>query len=121
MVIGSTNTGTATISIILVIPFYSPVCACWHTQITESMIIRKADVCLIVHALGLYTRISQPCTYLDPRQKDAETISDILLRAASEPEFRNQLVKEPAKILEQYNISPEAKLIIRKSIVDLTQ
>jgi len=97
------------------------VCASWHTQITESMIIRKADVCLIVHALGLYTRISQPCTYLDPRQKDAETISDILLRAASEPEFRNQLVKEPAKILEQYNISPEAKLIIRKSIVDLTQ
>ncbi|MGB7952841.1 MAG: hypothetical protein WCF23_02575, partial [Candidatus Nitrosopolaris sp.] len=90
------------------------------TQITESMIIRKVDV-LIVHALGLYTRILQPCTYLDPRQKDAETISDILLRAASEPEFRNQLVKEPAKILEQYNISPEAKLIIRKSIVDLTQ
>jgi hypothetical protein len=85
------------------------------------MIIRKADVFLIVHALGLYTRISQPCTYLDPRQKDAETISDILLKAASEPEFRNQLVKEPAKILEQYNISPEAKLIIRKSIVDLTQ
>jgi hypothetical protein len=58
---------------------------------------------------------------LDPRQNDAETISDILLRAASEPEFRNQLVKEPAKIMEQYNISPEAKLIIRKSIVDLTQ
>jgi len=75
----------------------------------------------VVHALGLYTRILQPCTYLDPRQKDAETISDILLRAASEPEFRNQLVKEPTKILEQYNISPEAKLIIRKSIVDLTQ
>jgi hypothetical protein len=58
---------------------------------------------------------------LDPRQKDAETISEILLRAASEPEFRNQLVKEPAKVLAQYNISPEAKLIIRNSIVDLTQ
>jgi hypothetical protein len=58
---------------------------------------------------------------LDPRQKDAEMISDILLRAASEPEFRNQLVKEPSKVLEQYNISPKAKSIIRKSIVDLTQ
>jgi len=73
------------------------------------------------HALGIYTRILHPCTDLDPRQKDAEMISDILLRAASEPEFRNQLVKEPAKILEQYNISPEPKLIIRRSIVDLTQ
>ncbi len=73
------------------------------------------------HTLGIYTRILQPCANLDPRQKDAEMISDILLRAASEPEFRNQLVKEPAKILEQYNISPEAKLIIRRSIADLTQ
>ena len=59
--------------------------------------------------------------YLNSKQQDAETISEILLRAAGEPEFRNQLVKEPAKILEQYNISPEAKLIIRRSIVDLTQ
>ena len=58
---------------------------------------------------------------LDNRQKDAEVISEILLKAASEPEFRNVLVKEPTKVLEQYNISPEAKLIIRKSIIDLTQ
>ena len=55
------------------------------------------------------------------RQKDAEVISEILLKAASEPEFRNVLVKEPTKVLEQYNISPEAKLIIRNSIIDLTQ
>jgi hypothetical protein len=60
-------------------------------------------------------------TYLDSRRKDAETISEILLRAASEPEFRNQLVKEPTKILEQYNISAEAKSIIKTSIADLTQ
>jgi hypothetical protein len=58
---------------------------------------------------------------LDTRQKDAEVISEILLKAASEPEFRNVLVKEPTKVLEKYNISPEAKLIIRKSISDLTQ
>ena len=55
------------------------------------------------------------------RQKDAEVISEILLKAASEPEFRNVLVREPTKVLEQYNISPEAKLIIRNSIIDLTQ
>ncbi|MDQ4017729.1 MAG: hypothetical protein M3129_04230 [Thermoproteota archaeon] len=58
---------------------------------------------------------------MDTRQKDAEVISEILLKAASEPEFRNVLVKDPAKVLEQYNISPEAKLIIKKSIIDLTQ
>jgi hypothetical protein len=55
------------------------------------------------------------------RQKEAEIISDILLRAASEPEFRNSLIKNPADVLEKYNISNEAKYIIKKSIVDLTQ
>ena len=58
---------------------------------------------------------------MDNRQKDAEVISEILIKAVSEPEFRNVLVKEPTKVLEQYNISPEAKLIIRNSIIDLTQ
>jgi hypothetical protein len=58
---------------------------------------------------------------LDSRQKEAEIISEILLKAASEPDFRNELIKDPALILEQYNVSPEAKMIIRQSIVDLTQ
>jgi hypothetical protein len=58
---------------------------------------------------------------LNARQKEAEIVSDILLRAASEPEFRKRLINEPSEILEQYNISPEAKSIIRNSIVDLTQ
>ena len=44
-----------------------------------------------------------------------------LLRAAREPEFRNQLIKQPANVLEQYNISDEAKSIIKNSILDLTQ
>jgi hypothetical protein len=59
---------------------------------------------------------------LDSRQhKEAEIISEILLKAASEPEFRNELIKDPGIVLEQYNVSPEAKLIIRRSIIDLTQ
>jgi hypothetical protein len=58
---------------------------------------------------------------LNPRQKDAEVISEILLKAASEPEFRNILIRKPSEILDQYNISQEAKLVIRKSIIDLTQ
>jgi hypothetical protein len=53
--------------------------------------------------------------------KEAEIISEILLKAASEPEFRNELIKDPGFVLEQYNVSPEAKLIIRRSIIDLTQ
>jgi hypothetical protein len=61
------------------------------------------------------------CFYLASRQKEAEIISEILLRAASEPEFRNILIKNPSIVLEQYNVSPEAKLIIRRSITDLTQ
>jgi hypothetical protein len=55
------------------------------------------------------------------QQKEAEIISEILLKAASEPEFRNVLIKDPGVVLEQYDVSPEAKLIIRRSIVDLTQ
>ena len=59
---------------------------------------------------------------MESRQnKEAEIISEILLKAASEPEFRNELIKDPGTVLEQYNVSPEAKLIIRRSIIDLTQ
>ena len=60
--------------------------------------------------------------HLESRQnKEAEIISEILLRAASEPDFRNDLIRDPGVVLEQYNVSPEAKLIIRRSIIDLTQ
>jgi hypothetical protein len=52
---------------------------------------------------------------------EAEIISEVLLKAASEPEFRNELIKDPDIILEQYDVSPGAKLIIRRSIIDLTQ
>lgn len=61
------------------------------------------------------------CGYLDSRQRDAEIISEILLRAASEPEFRSSLIREPSRVLQEYNISEEAKAIIRTSITDLTQ
>ena len=57
---------------------------------------------------------------MNSRQKDAEIISEILLKAASEPEFRNMLLKDN-KILDTYNISVEAKSIIKKSIMDSVQ
>ena len=52
---------------------------------------------------------------------EAEVISEVLLKAASEPEFRKRLIKNPEKILECYGISREAKYIIQKSIRDLIQ
>ncbi len=55
------------------------------------------------------------------QQKEAEIISEVLLKAASEPEFRNELIKDPEIVLEQYDVSPEAKLLLRRSIIDLTQ
>ena len=58
---------------------------------------------------------------MEHREKEAEKISEILLKAASEPDFRNTLIRDPGPILEQYGVSPEARLIIRKSIHDLTQ
>lgn len=58
---------------------------------------------------------------MEHREKDAEIISEILLKAASEPEFRNSLIRDPGIVLENYDVSPEAKLIIRRSIYDLTQ
>lgn len=54
-------------------------------------------------------------------KKEAEVISEILLKAASEPEFRNSMIRDPANVLETYNISPRAKTIIAKSISDLTK
>ncbi|HKX82302.1 MAG TPA: hypothetical protein VJL54_08610 [Nitrososphaera sp.] len=55
------------------------------------------------------------------REKEAEVISEILLRAASEPDFRNVLIKNPSTVLEQYDVSPEARQIIQRSLTDLTQ
>ena len=40
---------------------------------------------------------------------EAEVISEILLKAASEPEFRKKMIKNPAKILDCYDISTDAK------------
>ncbi len=74
------------------------------------------------YALRLYISIGLVLIPLESQQqKEAEVISEVLLKAASEPEFRNELIKDPDVILEQYDVSPSAKLIIRRSITDLTQ
>ena len=58
---------------------------------------------------------------MNSKEDDAVIISEILLRAASDPEFRNQLIRQPSNVLAQYNISDEAKSIIENSINDLIQ
>lgn len=80
-------------------------------EVLSRLLILHKLIYYLVHFL--FTLIS--------RQKEAEIISEILLKAASEAEFRNSLIKDPSAILERYNISNEAKYIIRKSIIDLTQ
>jgi hypothetical protein len=69
----------------------------------------------------IYTRILQSGSYLKSKEEDAVIINEILVRAASDPEFRNQLIRQPSNVLAQYNISDEAKSIIENSINDLTQ
>lgn len=59
--------------------------------------------------------------YLSSINIEAEVIREILLKAASEPEFRKLLLRSPKKILDYYGISNEAKQVIQKCIVDLTQ
>jgi hypothetical protein len=59
--------------------------------------------------------------YLNSKSMESEVISEILLKAASEPEFRKRLIKNPEKILECYGVSIEAKYVIQKSIRDLMQ
>ena len=91
----------------------------------EISILKKLFIKVLINITNLTLRLYSTCLFflfiLISRQKEAEIISDILLRAASEPEFRNLLIKNPADVLEKYNISNEAKYIIKKSIVDLTQ
>ncbi|HEX6562137.1 MAG: hypothetical protein ABI348_09695 [Nitrososphaera sp.] len=58
---------------------------------------------------------------MEPKEKEAEIISEILLKAASEPEFRNSLIRDPVAVLETYNVSPQAKMVIKRTIIDLTQ
>jgi hypothetical protein len=55
---------------------------------------------------------------LETRKGDAKVVSDILLRAASEPNFRRLLLSEPTKVLDDFNISYEAKTIIKNVIDD---
>jgi hypothetical protein len=65
--------------------------------------------------------ILQSGSYLNSKEEDAVIINEILVRAGSDPEFRNQLIRQPSNVLAHYNISDEAKSIIENSINDLTQ
>lgn len=93
----------------------------WLRNINIKKIIYSSSYQFYYSTLRLYITSVFFLFILISRQKEAEIISDILLRAASEPDFRNLLIKNSAEILEKYNISNEAKYIIKKSIIDFTQ
>ena len=51
------------------------------------------------------------------RQKEAEIISDILLRAASEPEFRNLLIKNPGDKQKNIIFQMKPNILSRKALL----
>ncbi|MFY9964299.1 MAG: hypothetical protein WBL44_00780 [Nitrososphaeraceae archaeon] len=55
---------------------------------------------------------------MESRKEDARIVGDILLKAASEPDFRRLLLTEPSRVLDDYDISSEAKSIIKSVIAD---
>ncbi|MGA7367666.1 MAG: hypothetical protein WBX01_00925 [Nitrososphaeraceae archaeon] len=55
---------------------------------------------------------------MEIRDEDVKVVSYILVRAASEPNFRRLLLSEPAKVLADYDISSKAKSIINTVIDD---
>lgn len=55
---------------------------------------------------------------MESRKGDARIVGDILLKAASEPDFRRLLLTEPSRVLDDYDISSEVKSIIKSVIAD---
>jgi hypothetical protein len=53
---------------------------------------------------------------LEIKNGDVKIVDEILLRAASEPNFRRLLLTEPIKVLGDFDISSEAKSIIKNVI-----
>ncbi|HEY9399353.1 MAG TPA: hypothetical protein VIP29_05610 [Nitrososphaeraceae archaeon] len=45
---------------------------------------------------------------------DLKVISDIVRLAHSDPEFRIKFFKNPKKILDQFNVSDNAKMLVLK-------
>lgn len=87
-----------------------------QTAVDKLIVHKKQKEIKKVYILQVLLR-----NYLSSINIEAEVISEILLKAASEPEFRRRLIKSPKKILDCYGISNEAKQVIQRTIVDLTQ
>lgn len=49
-------------------------------------------------------------------EKEIEVLNTIFSKAAENPEFRNKLFAEPAEILEEFELSDDAKHIIIDTI-----
>jgi hypothetical protein len=51
---------------------------------------------------------------LEYSENDSKIISEIVHLAYSDPEFRIEFFKNPKKVLAQFNVSDNAKLLILK-------
>jgi len=50
------------------------------------------------------------------REKEIEILNEIFARAASDPEFRNMLLREPSSVLDKYGLSEEIKKMILEGL-----
>jgi hypothetical protein len=55
---------------------------------------------------------------LEYTDNDSKVISEIVQLAHSDPEFRIEFFKNPEKILDQFNVSDNAKMLILKFFND---
>ncbi|MGH9877545.1 MAG: hypothetical protein ACRD5H_07890 [Nitrososphaerales archaeon] len=54
------------------------------------------------------------------KEKEVQTLNEILAKAAKDPEFRNKLLNESSSVLEQYELSNETKQMLLESIRNLS-
>ncbi len=52
----------------------------------------------------------------EQKEKEIEMLNEIFARAASDPEFRNMLLREPSSVLDKYGLSEEIKKMILEGL-----
>ncbi len=49
-------------------------------------------------------------------EKALQTLNEIFVKTAKDPEFRNKLIKEPSSVLDKYELSHEIKQMILEAV-----
>ncbi len=49
-------------------------------------------------------------------EKALQTLNEIFVKAAKDPEFRDKLIREPSSVLDKYELSNEIKQMILEAV-----